>query len=95
MTVKHGGNIQEISEVYQKGKERLIDFSANINPLGIPEGVERVIANSITQLIHYPDSRYQTLIRSIANFHEISEAFIYPSNGAAEAIFILNGRLRN
>lgn len=94
MTVKHGGNIQEISEVYQKGKERLIDFSANINPLGIPEGVERVIANSITQLIHYPDSRYQTLIRSIANFHEISEAFIYPSNGAAEAIFMLGSTLK-
>ena len=36
MAVKHGGNIQEISELYQIDMKELIDFSANINPLGIP-----------------------------------------------------------
>lgn len=89
MAVKHGGNIQEISEIYQMDKDRLIDFSANINPLGIPEGVKRVLTKGIEELVHYPDIRYRSLIQSIAAFHELPEEFVYPANGAAEAIFML------
>ena len=83
MAVKHGGNIQEISELYQIDKKELIDFSANINPLGIPQGVKATLTKGIAELVHYPDIRYHALIQSIADFHEISAEFVYPANGAA------------
>ncbi|WP_137664136.1 threonine-phosphate decarboxylase CobD [Enterococcus hulanensis] len=94
MAAKHGGNIQEISEIYQKDKQQLIDFSANINPLGIPEEIKQVLTSSIEDLIHYPDIRYRSLIQTIATFHEIPETYVYPANGAAEAIFMLGRTLR-
>lgn len=94
MAVTHGGNIQEISERYQIDKDCLLDFSANINPLGIPEGIKEVLTEGIEALIHYPDSRYRSLIQSIAAFHELPEAYVYPANGAAEAIFMLGRTLK-
>ena len=93
MAVKHGGNVQEISERYQIDRKELIDFSANINPLGIPEGVKATLTKGIAELVHYPDIRYRALIQSIADFHAIPAEFVYPANGAAEAIFMLGRTL--
>ncbi|MGL9727978.1 threonine-phosphate decarboxylase CobD [Enterococcus sp. DIV0756] len=94
MAVKHGGNLQEVSELYKIEKKNLIDFSANINPLGIPERVKEVLIKGITELVHYPDIRYRALKRAIADFHGLSEEFVYPANGAAEAIFMLGRTLQ-
>lgn len=94
MTVKHGGNLQEISEIYQIDKKSLIDFSANINPLGIPEGVKRILQQGIDELVHYPDIRYRALKETIADFHHILPEQVYASNGAAEAIFMLGRVLK-
>ncbi|MGM0166302.1 threonine-phosphate decarboxylase [Enterococcus sp. AZ135] len=93
MSVKHGGNIQEISELYQIEKKDLVDFSANINPLGIPEGVKETLTKYLAELVHYPDIRYRALIQSIADFHELPGEYVYPANGAAEAIFMLGRTL--
>lgn len=89
MAAKHGGNIQEISENYQVAADQLIDFSANINPLGIPAGIKTVLHDGIDQLLNYPDIRYRSLKEAIAAFHGIAPQQVYASNGAAEAIFML------
>ncbi|MBO1308014.1 threonine-phosphate decarboxylase [Enterococcus sp. 669A] len=90
---KHGGNIQEIAEIHQLDPQKLIDFSANINPLGIPAGVKKVLQAGIEQLVHYPDLRYRDLKAAIAEFHGIRPEQVYASNGAAEAIFMLGKTL--
>lgn len=89
MAAKHGGNIQEMSEIYQLDQAKLLDFSANINPLGIPQGVQKVLKDSLGALVHYPDLRYRSLKEAIAAFHGISDQQVYAANGAAEAIFML------
>ncbi|GCF95195.1 threonine-phosphate decarboxylase [Enterococcus florum] len=94
MAVKHGGNLQEISEIYQIEKQDLIDFSANINPLGIPERIKQAINQGLEGLIHYPDSRYRLLKQAIADFHQLTPECVYASNGAAEAIFMLGRVLK-
>lgn len=94
MAAKHGGNIQEMSEIYQLDQEKVLDFSANINPLGIPLGVQQVLKNSLGALIHYPDLRYRLLKEAIAAFHGISDRQVYAANGAAEAIFMLGRVLK-
>lgn len=89
MAAKHGGNIQEISENYQVAADQLLDFSANINPLGIPAGIKEVLYQGIDALVNYPDIRYRSLKEAIAAFHGIAPQQVYASNGAAEAIFML------
>ncbi|STR44154.1 L-threonine 3-O-phosphate decarboxylase [Klebsiella michiganensis] len=37
----HGGNIREAAALLGISAEQLLDFSANINPLGMPESLKR------------------------------------------------------
>lgn len=78
MTV-HGGNIYE--------HEGCLDFSANINPLGMPESVVEAAKRGVEASIHYPDVKADRLIRGIAEKEQTDPDWILCGNGAAELIF--------
>lgn len=98
MVYKHGGNIYEISRETDRDVNEIIDFSANINPLGISENVKREIINNIDSIKHYPDYTYKRLKDKIVDYHkhmcEITEENLYLANGAAEGIYNLLGHLK-
>ena len=48
---RHGGDIYS----FQKQEKPLLDFSANINPLGVPDVLRSAIVNVVDFLVHYPD----------------------------------------
>ena len=52
---EHGGNIYKIAEYLGIPEEKLIDFSASINPLGVSEKVKHVIKKELDNLVNYPD----------------------------------------
>lgn len=54
----HGGNIYD--------KEVSLDFSVNINPLGMPDGVQDAILNNMSGYETYPDIRYTALREAVA-----------------------------
>ena len=54
----HGGNIYD--------KEVSLDFSVNINPLGMPDGVQEAILNDINGYETYPDIMYMALREAVA-----------------------------
>lgn len=56
--MQHGGDIY--TEGILKGKE-LLDFSSNINPLGVPESFIDNIQEGISNLNRYPDALYRQL----------------------------------
>lgn len=84
---KHGADIYTASEKSGIQMDSIIDFSANINPLGIPESVKKAAINSIEKANKYPDINARELIKNIAKWENVPEEWIFPSNGAAEAIF--------
>ena len=43
----HGGNIREAAALLGICAEQLLDFSANINPLGMPESLKRAIIDNM------------------------------------------------
>ena len=61
-----------------------LDFSVNINPLGLPEGTERVFDDLLTKCRAYPDLISEGLRAAIGNMEEISPEFILCGNGASE-----------
>lgn len=66
-----------------------IDFSSNINPLGISRQVLKEIRKNIKQISHvYPDSNCNLLKKSIAEYikHDIGKEWISVGNGATEII---------
>lgn len=78
----HGGNIYEI-------KKKVVDFSANINPFGIPSKVKNKIYNKIDNIIHYPDPSAKDLIIRISQYWNIKEDNILLGNGSVELIYLI------
>lgn len=77
----HGGDIYR--------HQNVIDFSANINPLGPPPKVIAAVAQNAVQIQNYPDVYCRTLTEKIAGKENIPADYIICGNGAAELIFSL------
>jgi threonine-phosphate decarboxylase len=67
----------------------LVDFSANLNPLGYPPGLARALNDALPRVVHYPDRRCGALTAALAGFHGQDPAAILVGNGSTELIFLL------
>lgn len=89
---KHGGDVY--TEGILKGKE-LIDFSSNINPLGIPAAIKANIESTLLKATRYPDIKYRELMSSLINYlhkyynYEGSYENFILGNGAVEVIDLI------
>jgi threonine-phosphate decarboxylase len=72
MRLEHGGDVY--TEGLLKGK-KLIDFSSNINPLGVPDGFKNKIEEALTAVERYPDIKYRNLKQYIKNYIEFSKCY--------------------
>ena len=82
----HGGNIYEVKRKY--GRD-VIDFSANINPLGLPQSVKKAIYKNFDRILHYPDSKASSITRKTAKYWGIDEENILLGNGSVELIYLI------
>ncbi len=74
--MRHGGDIYSNSI--------RLDFSVNVNPLGIPGRVKKQLEHAMSYAEHYPDY-HQTLFRSvIGQRHGVRSAQVLGGNGASE-----------
>lgn len=81
----HGGDIySDELNLYP-----VLDFSANINPLGLPPAVKTAAIAAIEQCVHYPDPLCRELCSAIADHEEITAEQVICGNGAADLIFRL------
>ncbi|NCC01426.1 MAG: aminotransferase class I/II-fold pyridoxal phosphate-dependent enzyme [Clostridia bacterium] len=78
---QHGGDI------YRNKIE--LDFSSNVNLMGIPEGVLRAAKRGIDFSCNYPDAECNELREAISKVENISKDMIICGNGAADLIFSL------
>lgn len=77
----HGGNIYEHNKA-------IIDFSSNINPLGVPRCFKRALLEDIADFSAYPDREYRKLRQNIARYiGNVSIDNIIPGNGAVDIIY--------
>ncbi len=76
--------------------EGIIDFSSNLNPLGIPKILEEKILEAIEKRLYkyYPDSNYKELREAIAKFFNINVENLVVTNGSSEAISLILSLLR-
>ena len=64
-----------------------LDFSANVSPLGVPEGVKAAIAGAAGTADRYPDPLCRALCRAIAAREDVPPENCLCGNGAADLIF--------
>ncbi|MDR0805907.1 MAG: threonine-phosphate decarboxylase CobD [Enterobacteriaceae bacterium] len=84
---QHGGNTVEVAQQLGIPADTLIDFSANINPLGAPERVKTLIKDNLACIEKYPDVEYRHLHQKLAAAHHCDPASIIAGNGATELIY--------
>jgi threonine-phosphate decarboxylase len=94
MQETHGGNIYALSEKLRLNEKNIIDFSASINPLGIPESVNSAIKDNIKYLHNYPDPEAKRLRSQLAKHHKINPESIICGNGSTELIYLVARALR-
>jgi len=80
----HGGNLRALAA--ESGREDLIDFSANINPLGPPTYLRQTISAHVSDLLHYPDPEYLALREAAARRYDVDVEQIVCGNGTGEIL---------
>jgi threonine-phosphate decarboxylase len=76
----HGGDIY--------GYDRpLTDFSANINPLGVPESFKQALRENVDAFALYPEPTYRALKRQVAAYLETNPEWVILGNGAVDLIY--------
>ena len=85
----HGGNTREAAALMGLRADQLLDFSANINPLGMPESLKQAIVAQLACAERYPDVDYQQLHQALASHHGVPAAWCLAGNGETESIFTL------
>ncbi len=62
----HGGNLNKFSKESGLPIDRIIDFSANINPLGPPEWLRSIIFKELDLIATYPDPNSLKLVKELS-----------------------------
>lgn len=79
MSVQHGGNIWQF-------ETKLLDFSASLSPLGMPQPVAEAAIRGVTDSVHYPDPDCTQLRRAISERESVPMDWIFCGNGAADLL---------
>jgi threonine-phosphate decarboxylase len=80
----HGGQVRQIAARYGIPAERLLDFSANINPAGPPSSVLTTIRKALDEpstLVMYPDLELIELKQAIAKYTGVEPENVAVANG--------------
>lgn len=85
-TQLHGGDLDVISRLYGIPKEKIVNFSGNVNPLGLPEEVKAAIKDNLSVICDYPDVSYLKLKKAIASYTGAEAESILVGNGSTELI---------
>lgn len=64
-----------------------LDFSANVSPLGLPEGVRRAAVQALETADRYPDPLCRALCEAIGAHEQLPPEYCLCGNGAADLIF--------
>ena len=90
----HGGDIRRYIDDTPSCTRKVIDFSANINPLGLSPKTKAAITENITGVVHYPEPGSRSLKKALAAFHNIRQDNLTVGNGSIELIYLIPKALK-
>ena len=81
---EHGGQVYDVDG----NAGDWLDFSANINPLGLSEKVLHTLTENLRGIVNYPDPNASELKRAICRRYDVPEKNLVVLNGAAEFFYL-------
>lgn len=88
MTI-HGGNIYRCAEELGIDESGVLDFSASLNPLGMPSSALAVIRQGLDRYRDYPDPDCRRLTSRISDHLCLDGGSVLCSNGSTELIYLI------
>ena len=85
----HGGDIWSAAAAFGGKANNILDYSANINPLGPPPHVLQALDQALEPMIRYPDPGHRRLKQGLAARLGVYENQLIIGNGAAECMALL------
>ena len=85
----HGGNIFQFAHEQRIEPYEVIDFSANINPLGPSQRGLSALEAQLRYISHYPDATNDDVLNAIADTYGMNKNQIVVGNGAAELLYAI------
>jgi threonine-phosphate decarboxylase len=86
-SVTHGGRALMFAREREMDYHEVLDFSANINPLGPSPKALEAIKQALDLVRVYPDEHPVQLVGSLSNRLRIGTETILPGNGATELLY--------
>ncbi|MBC7293470.1 MAG: aminotransferase class I/II-fold pyridoxal phosphate-dependent enzyme [Thermoleophilia bacterium] len=86
---EHGGDVTTLAALAGLPASDIVDFSANINPLGPPAWLEKVVAEHLSEVAHYPDPLCREFVRAVCERHSVLPEEVLAGNGSTELLHLL------
>ncbi len=84
----HGGNVFQIARELGLDPSAILDFSASINPLGMPAGVRRAALEALDRAVHYPEIDAASLTEALAAHLGLPAGNLLPGSGSTELLYL-------
>jgi len=85
----HGGKVFDFARGQACHPSEVLDFSANINPLGLSPAAKVAIKENISDVVHYPDRFCAVLREMLAAQYRLKPGQLLIGNGATELIHLI------
>lgn len=82
----HGSDIEKVEALYHIKKSEILNFSGNVNPLGLSKMVIEELKNHIDLIATYPDRDYAALRGVISLYTQVHPDQVLVGNGSTELI---------
>ncbi len=92
--IVHGGGVARAAKELGVSPAQILDFSASINPLGMPPEVRDAVVASLDEAVHYPEIDAASLRRDLAVHHRLPGPCLLPASGSTELIYLIPRVLR-
>ncbi len=90
----HGGDIYRLARVLGLSPMSILDFSASLNPLALPEAAIEVLARAQSLVRAYPEPWAESLTEAIASRYGIDQKFLLSGPGSCALLYWLASVLR-
>jgi threonine-phosphate decarboxylase len=82
----HGGDVVRVASELRCTPDDILDFSANINPRGLPSAAQALLGQPADHLLRYPDCKSHPLRRALAERHNLAIENVVLDAGASALI---------
>ncbi len=89
MIIGHGGNKKNLAKKIGCAVDDIIDMSSNLNPLGPPENIEKVISDNLIKIRSLPEPDALTSRKGFGRFHGMDHRNVVAGNGTTWFIYTI------